>query len=140
MFNKLGGRKAVGAALVILAAIGVDLLSTNGLSSNLLYMLMAAFGCFTAGNMGEHWTNATSDTAVAKVLEVEAIKQLENDRLELAKSLEGVRANAEQTTQSLLKIFNAGQAVSQNHFQDVKEALVVSQKTLNHLAGLPPNE
>lgn len=50
----LGGRKLVLAVVLLVAGIAVELLSTKGLTENLLYLLGMLYGSFTVGNGVEH--------------------------------------------------------------------------------------
>ena len=54
MFDKLGGRKAVG--LLLLVAIGVTYSALKSdIPDNLLYLLLGSFSVFSGGNVAEHF-------------------------------------------------------------------------------------
>lgn len=64
MWEKLGGRKSVGLLVVLAIAVPVAL-AIGDVPTNLMEILLGAFGIFALGNGVEHFSRAKVDAAIA---------------------------------------------------------------------------
>lgn len=86
MIEKLGGRKVILGLLIIILGVAIEALLKNGLTANVLTLLLGIYGAFAVGNGAEHISTAisTKDNSVTytSLESVEKLQQVQSESLD----------------------------------------------------------
>lgn len=98
MIQRLGGRKVLITFLILIAGVVLDKFSANGLSNNMLTLLLGVIGSFTAGNLGTHLIQNKYEKAQKDIP-----KETENVAFkEVYEAVLGSRASVEQLKEAAM--------------------------------------
>ncbi len=130
MIDKLGGRKMVAALIIIAVGSAIELLTKQGLSANLMTLLLAVFGAFAAGNGFEHFAKK----GVVGKVEIPSFEELGMSPEAVAQA----QAQSEAAMQTITNIQNAVNLSNQAmaRILDFQEVLAPKLNVLFKTSGI----
>jgi len=101
MIDKIGGRKVLVSVLVLGIGLAADIFLKNGISSNLLALLLGIVGSYTVGNVGEHVAGAMGSRGEAPEAAPADLTPIMTELSGLQASLGEIRAGVATSQQAL---------------------------------------